>query len=107
MATITIKIDSEQLAREVLTQLGYLPDDVPPDLISVDDPDEPVAKEPRLEIPVASRVAFVNEQIKKAREDVGFDSIIPEPNDYGFGTPIDYTDDQKIQSVSMERVLKG
>ena len=35
MATITIKIDSEQLAREVLTQLGYLPDDVP-DLVSVE-----------------------------------------------------------------------
>jgi hypothetical protein len=35
MATITIKIDSEQLAREVLTQLGYLPDDVP-DLISIE-----------------------------------------------------------------------
>ena len=38
MATITIKIESEQLAREVLTQLGYLPgDDDVPDLISVDD----------------------------------------------------------------------
>ena len=35
MATITIKIESEQLAREVLTQLGYLPGDVP-DLISVE-----------------------------------------------------------------------
>ena len=28
MATITIKIESEQLAREVLTQLGYLADDI-------------------------------------------------------------------------------
>ena len=38
MATITIKIDSDELAREVLTQLGYLPcDDDVPDLISVDD----------------------------------------------------------------------
>ena len=27
MATITIKIKSDQLAREVLTKLGYLPDD--------------------------------------------------------------------------------
>ena len=35
MATITIKIESEQLAREVLTQLGYLPDDIP-DLISIE-----------------------------------------------------------------------
>ena len=35
MATITIKIESEQLAREVLTQLGYLPGDVP-DLVSVE-----------------------------------------------------------------------
>ena len=108
MATITIKIDSEQLAREVLTQLGYLPDDVP-DLISVDypeDPDEPVVKEPRLEIPVPSRVAFVNEQISKVREDVGFDSIIPEPNDDGFGTPIDHTEDQGIQTESMEMLAR-
>ena len=39
MATITIKIESEQLAREVLTQLGYLPDeddDDVPDLVSVE-----------------------------------------------------------------------
>ena len=35
MATITIKIESEQLAREVLIQLGYLADDIP-DLISIE-----------------------------------------------------------------------
>ena len=41
MATITIKIDSEQLAREVLTHLGYLPeDDDVPDLISIESEDE-------------------------------------------------------------------
>lgn len=41
MATITIKIESEQLAREVLTQLGYLPgDDDVPDLISVEGDEE-------------------------------------------------------------------
>ena len=49
MATITIKIDSEQLAREVLTQLGYLPgDDDVPDLISIEsDEEEPVTEEVR------------------------------------------------------------
>ena len=42
MATITIKIESEELAREVLTQLGYLPgDDDVPDLISVEGEEEP------------------------------------------------------------------
>ena len=43
MATITIKIESEQLAREVLTQLGYLPDeddDDVPDLVSVESEEE-------------------------------------------------------------------
>ena len=41
MATITIKIDSDELAREVLTQLGYLPgDDDIPDLISVESDEE-------------------------------------------------------------------
>ena len=49
MATITIKIDSEQLAREVLTQLGYLPgDDDVPDLVSIEsDEEEPVTEEVR------------------------------------------------------------
>jgi len=49
MATITIKIDSDELAREVLTQLGYLPGDDVPDLISVesDEEPEPVAEEVR------------------------------------------------------------
>jgi hypothetical protein len=41
MATITIKIDSDDLARAVLTQLGYLPcDDDIPDLISVESDEE-------------------------------------------------------------------
>jgi hypothetical protein len=41
MATITVKIDSEDLAREVLSHMGYLPDDEDiPDLISVDEDDE-------------------------------------------------------------------
>jgi hypothetical protein len=49
MATITIKIDSDELAREVLTQLGYLPGDDIPDLISVesDEEPEPVVEEVR------------------------------------------------------------
>ena len=89
MATITIKIESEHLAREVLTQLGYLPDDVP-DLISVDDPED---EEPRLEIPIPSRGAFVKAQMNKALEEVGCDNIIPEPNDDGFVTPIDHVMD--------------
>lgn len=46
MATITIKIDSDELAREVLTQLGYLPGDDIPDLISVES-DEEEAEEVR------------------------------------------------------------
>lgn len=44
MATLTIKIDSEDLAREVLAHLGYLPDDGDddniPDLVEVEDPVE-------------------------------------------------------------------
>jgi hypothetical protein len=41
MATLTIKIDSEDLAREVLTHLGYLPEDDMPDLVT-DVEEEPV-----------------------------------------------------------------
>lgn len=40
MATLTIKIESEDLAREVLTHMGYLPEDDIPDLVSVKDEDE-------------------------------------------------------------------
>jgi hypothetical protein len=41
MATLTIKIDSEDLARKVLSHLGYLPEDeMIPDLI-VEDEEEP------------------------------------------------------------------
>lgn len=142
MATITIKIDSEQLAREVLTQLGYLPEDADdvPDLISDDDePEAPVApeeKEPEVQVepdekepevleekelesaldafikkmiaedqeraglptgPESSRDAFVKEQIKKVLVDQGLvpapptEEWNPDPNDEGFGTPIDET----------------
>jgi hypothetical protein len=51
MATITIKIESEQLAREVLIQLGYLPgDDDVPDLISVESEDEEVRPAPKTHV---------------------------------------------------------
>ncbi len=40
MATLTIKIDSEELSREVLAHMNYLPKEEMPDLISVVEPDE-------------------------------------------------------------------
>ena len=42
MATITIKIESEELAREVLAHLGYLPGDDIPDLIDVEEDSTPI-----------------------------------------------------------------
>lgn len=36
MATITVKIDSETLAREVLANFGYIDDDGPPPLVDDD-----------------------------------------------------------------------
>lgn len=84
MATITIKIDSEELAREVLNHLGYLPSDDIPDLISIQSDEEPRR-------PESSRDTF-------AKEVVVLPSVLeevwcPEPNDDGFGTPIDHTFD--------------
>ena len=68
MATITIKIDSEQLAREVLTQLGYLPDDVP-DLVSIEsDEDETEEVRPISKTHVEAiheRMAFSDELLPK------------------------------------------
>ena len=103
MATITIKIESEQLAREVLTQLGYLPSDDVPDLISVvseepEQPEVPKEKEPRLVAkPESSHDAFAKDQINKVLVSHGLlppvaeEVWCPEPNDEGFGTPIDHT----------------
>jgi len=92
MATITIKIESEELAREVLTQMGYLPCDDIPDLVSVDE--SPAVTEPKTE---SSRDVFAKEQINKVLVDRGLlppvpeEVWCPEPNDEGFGTPIDHT----------------
>jgi hypothetical protein len=49
MATITIKIESDELAREVLTQLGYLPEDDIPDLMSVEEEEEEEAPKTHVE----------------------------------------------------------
>jgi len=101
MATITIKIESEELAREVLTQLGYLPSDDVPDLISDesdDEPEVPKEKEPIFFTKTtSSRDAFAEQQIKKVLVNQGLlppvpeEVWCPEPNDEGFGTPIDHT----------------
>lgn len=53
MATITIKIESDELAREVLTHLGYLPEDGDlPDLVEADEstPEEEPTRLPRTEV---------------------------------------------------------
>ena len=127
MATITIKIESEQLAREVLTQLGYLPSDDVPDLISVESEDEqpevvPEVKEPRLvSKPESSRDAFAKDQINKVLVSHGLlppvaeEVWCPEPNDEGFGTPIDHTmekfdvvnsDSMKMREAALEKKEK-
>jgi hypothetical protein len=66
MATITIKIESDELAREVLTQLGYLPsDDDVPDLISVDG-DEEVRPTPKTHVEaIHERMACSDELLPK------------------------------------------
>jgi hypothetical protein len=40
MATITVEIANETLAREVLAHMGYLPDDEIPELVSDEETDE-------------------------------------------------------------------
>lgn len=64
MATITIKIDSDELAREVLTHLGYLPGDDMPDLMDMEDstPVE-VFRAPKTEVEaILERMAPVKEE---------------------------------------------
>ena len=116
MATITIKIESEQLAREVLTQLGYLPSDDVPDLVSEDEqPEAPVVPEVK---PESSRDAFANDKVLVSHgllPPVPEEVWCPEPNDEGFGTPIDHTMekidainslDQKIKDESMKMLAR-
>jgi hypothetical protein len=66
MATITIKIETEDLAREVLAHLGYLPGDDIPDLIDVEDstPVE-VFRAPK------THVEDILERMKPVKEDEG------------------------------------
>jgi hypothetical protein len=47
MATITIKIETDELAREVLEHMGYLPEDEVPDLVSDDDDEVYVPPPPK------------------------------------------------------------
>jgi len=130
MATITIKIESEELAREVLTQMGYLPCDDIPDLVSVEDepeepappsvkepetPKEPVVREPRFAPTTeSSRDVFAKDQIKKVLMSNGLlppveeEVWCPEPNDEGFGTPIDETMEKfdVVNSESMQMLAR-
>ena len=48
MATLTIKIETDELAREVLTHMGYLPEDDIPDLVDVEGDDVIEPEAPRL-----------------------------------------------------------
>jgi hypothetical protein len=59
MTTLTIKIDSEVLAREVLAHLGYLPADGDlPDLVSVQ-AEEPEPEKPKTHVEdIADRLKF-------------------------------------------------
>lgn len=74
MATITIKLDSEQLAREVLEYMGYLPTDDLPDLITIPDEDEDstpvdVFRAPKTEVEaILERMAPVKEEPKSHLE---------------------------------------
>ena len=94
MATITIKIDSDELAREVLARLGYLPEDD----ISIES-DEEVRPAPKTHVEaIHERMACVNELLPKST----LEAFIPEAVDGGFGTPIEQTDvDTEIQIESM------
>ena len=47
MATITIKIESEELARDVLEHMGYLPEEEVPDLVDDDDDEEWIPPPPK------------------------------------------------------------
>jgi hypothetical protein len=126
MATITIKIESEQLAREVLTQLGYLPDDIP-DLISVEseEPEEPeavpesVPVKPALKTPMEllrERMICANDLLPKGTrkmpdaqkqcefcttEDPKEDGVEPEAKEIGASLAVVYSPDTEKESDAL------
>ena len=94
MATITIKIESDALAREVLTHLGYLPGD---DEICVKSDDPFIFTKT-----ASSRDAFAAPPIRSA-----LDVQSVEPGAEGFGTPLDQTDvDPSVQETYIAAVEK-
>ena len=60
MATITIKIDSEELARDVLEHLGYLPEDEVPDLVSDEEDEEWIPPPPKPVLKKGKSTKFVD-----------------------------------------------
>ena len=111
MATITIKIDSEQLAREVLTQLGYLPgeDDDIPDLISIESEDEePEVKEKPKSVvrhmdnlPVSTRNIPVPKQNEFCTTEESKEDVEPVENEIGASLATVYSDDAKKESDAL------
>jgi hypothetical protein len=105
MATITIKIESDELAREVLTQLGYLPEDDIPDLISVES-DEEVHPTPKTHV---EAMAYSDELLPKGTRkmpDVQKQSAFcttedpkedVEPVDNELGAPLDVFSEETVK----------
>ena len=110
MATITIKLESDELARDVLYHLGYLPseDDDIPDLISVcSESEDPVAEE--VHPAPKTHVEDIHERMvplgTRKMPDTPKEPVvgIPDGVDDGFGTPLDQTEvDQETQDKFMD-----
>ena len=108
MTTLTIKIDSEVLAREVLAHLGYLPADGDlPDLVSVQAEPVPVPEpeKPKTHVEdIADRLKFGFPKSGRSETSYKYDGKFctekeepkegVEPLDNEIGTPIDVYSDQ-------------
>lgn len=128
MTTLTIKIDSEVLAREVLTHLGYLPADGDlPDLVSVQPEPESVILDPlktwiappntvsedmaerltKLPFPASGRreTSYKYDGKFCTEKEEPKDGV--EPVDNEIGTPVDiYSDEAKKESEELREQLK-
>jgi len=120
MATITIKIDSEQLAREVLTQLGYLPDKDDAEKLFYEnlpwtdsEDDEPEVPKPELKKPV-SVVRLMETLPESTRnipvpkqgefcttEDPKEDGVEPETKEIGAPLAVVYSPDKEKESDAL------
>ena len=96
MATLTIKIESEELAREVLAHLGYLPEDDIPELVTHEEVSDPEHIEKENDSPIVDAFktwsGVKNLPLPKNSTEEHTEGVQPADNDLGASLEV-YSDE--------------